>query len=187
MPSARQRRRRAELRTAELALTQSQPGNGTGADGKQARTADPQMQQTAAERHGKQSERAAHSEPRQTARLINLGGKDNLVTKLEPLQTHQHSSTSTYRKSIPGTQATVDTFGTQYSLSAKGLSELQIKRACDKAWLQTFHNMQLVPDATYDQDTIELFQTTVRDTATRIMEAKRRRCARSKRQPSAQP
>ena len=154
----------------------------TAVDGKQATAGTPQMQKTAHHGHGKQSERGNCSEPQETTRLVSVSG--NLATKMQaPTATRAHTASS-YLQSVPGAKAYVETFGMQYALSAKGLSDIQIRRACEKAWLETFHQMGIVLDKQYEPEQIHQFHNAVRAKADRIVECKRRRCARSKRQPT---
>ena len=114
--------------------------------------------------------------------VVSVSG--NLATKMQaPTATRAHTASS-YLQSVPGAKAYVETFGMQYALSAKGLSDIQIRRACEKAWLETFHQMGIVLDKQYEPEQIHQFHNAVRAKADRIVECKRRRCARSKRQPT---
>lgn len=54
-----------------------------------------------------------------------------------------------YAKSIPGMRAIVDTFGTRYTTARRGLSQMQIQKACDKAWVETINQMGIVLDQQY--------------------------------------
>ena len=152
-------------------------------DGKQVETADPQVQHTA-NRHGKQPERGNQSAPQETTQLVSRTGK--LATRImQPMHTRQHHS-APYRTTLPGAKAFVETFGTKYSIGARGLSTMQIRRACEKAYMETFTQMKIVPDAQYEAEFIELFQTTLEQRAARILESKRRRCARTHRKPTSE-
>ena len=149
-------------------------------DGKQG-TPDLQMQKTA-RGHGNQS--AGDRQEPQKIHLVNRSG--SVATKLlQPIPMQQHNS-APYRESVPGSKAIIDTFGTQYTINTKGLSALQIRRACEKAYMETFNQMRIVPDETYEPEFNALFQVTVQQKAARIMESKRRRCARPKRQPNSE-
>jgi hypothetical protein len=115
------------------------PNSNTAVDGKQATADTPQMQKTAHHGHGKQSKRGNCFEPQETVQLVSVSG--NLATKMQaPTATRAHTASS-YLQSVPGAKAYVETFGMQYALSAKGLSDIQIRRACEKAWLETFRNV----------------------------------------------
>ena len=140
-------------------------------DGKQAKTADPQVQHTA-NRHGKQPERGNQSVPQETTHyLVSRTGK--LATRIvQPMHTRQHHS-APCRTTLPGAKAFVETFDTKYSIGARGLSAVQIRRACEKAYMETFTQMKIVPDAKYEAEFIELFQTTLGQKAARILESKR--------------
>ena len=138
------------------------------------------MQNTTRNGDGKQSEWGQTSEPQQTTHLVSRTG-ELATTLLQPVATRQCSKS--YQKSIPGSKVIIDTFGTQYSVITKGLSEMQIRRACEKAYLEAFSRMGIVLDQIYEPEFIVGFVNTVQKKATRIMESKRRRCARSSRQP----
>jgi hypothetical protein len=176
-------------RRAKRAVQNQQPNESDPVDGKQAQSAsDPQMERTA-ERHGKQSQRGRSTQPQKTThRLVNLKGSSNIITQLlQPIPNRKPiNSAHAHLKTIPGAAAIVSTWGTEYTLAARGLSELQVKRACDKAYLETFNQMQIMPDQQYEPEFIATFKATVQLKACRIMESKRRRCARASRQPGKQ-
>ena len=114
----------------------------TAVDGKQATTEDPQMQNTTRNGDGKQSEWRQSSELQQTTHLLSRTGK--LATKLLQLvATEQRQLQRVMSKSIRGSKV-IDTFGTQYSVITKGLFEMQLKRACEKAYLEAFNQMGIV-------------------------------------------
>jgi len=190
MPSSSTRRaRRAEqnqqCKQAQTNVTQ-RPNQSDFVDGKQATSvSNPQMQKTA-ERHGKQSKREHCTEPQKTThKLVNLRGPSNIVTQLlQPIPNRKQNNPA-HQKTIPGVAAIVSTWGTEYTLAARGLSELQVKRVCDKAYMETFNQMQILPDEQYEQEFVAAFKTEVKSKACRIMDSKRRRCARSGRQPKA--
>ena len=68
---------------------------------------------------------------------------------------------------------------TKYVVGTKGLSEEQLIRACATAYAEVWAEMNVVAN---QQCGLE-FCTKVYQKACRIIEAKRRRCARTKRQP----
>ena len=189
MPSdAANAKRKVKRDQQQLDNQQSQPGQPDAVDGKQVKAVNPQMQKTAHHGHGKQSERGHCSELQETPHVRPVNNSGKLATKLlQPIPTRAHNSTAqngtAYEQTVPGAKAHVDSFGTQYSLQARGLSETQIRRSCEKAWLETFHEMHIVPDEQYEPEFITLFHNTVQQKAARIAESKRRRYARAHRQP----
>ena len=170
MPSdaakAKRKVKRDQQRTTKS--TQSQPSptdEHITVDGKQVKAVNPQMQKTAHQGHGEQSERGHCSKLQETphVRLVSNSGK--LATKLlQPIPTRAQNSTACER-TVPGAKAHVDSFGIQYSLQARGLSETQIRRSCEKAWLETFQEMHIVPDEQYEPEFITLFHNTVQQKA----------------------
>ena len=179
---ARRKANRAAARNSQQSQPE-QPDQPDVVDGKQVTAADPQVQKTAQHGHGEQSQRGNCSEPQQTAHLRLENESGRLATKmLKPIPARERSGTA-HTQTIPGAVAHVESFGLQYSLQARGLSEIQIRRACEKAWLETFHEMQIVLDYQYEPEIVALFNDTVKQKAVRIAESKRRRCARTNRQP----
>ena len=65
---------------------------------------------------------------------------------------------------------------------------MQIRRACEKAYMEAFTQMKIVLDAKYEAEFVERFQTTLEQKAARILESKRRRCAHNENQhPKYEP
>ena len=191
MPSqmAKEWRKATRMRAAEhAAQSQKSEGHNNGTvspqpavDGEQQTGEEKMQMQKTASRHGKQSE---HQELYTPVKITAQDGSDRPFTNIvDQIQTHQPSNTS-FRRTLPGSQAMVDSFGTAYSTLTKGLSEWQIKKACDKAWVEVMNEMQVIPDQQYDSSVLAEFHRNVQKKAARIMESKRRRCARTNRQPS---
>ena len=88
-----------------------------------------------------------------------------------------------FNKSLPNTSVLIQQVKTKYVIRTKGLSEIQITRACDKAFTEVWNDMEIVWNKQYSAEIRAAFATNVYNKACRIVEAKRRRCARSTRQP----
>ena len=83
---------------------------------------------------------------------------------LQPIPNRKPINTA-HQKTIRVAAEIVSTWGTEYKLAARGLSELQVKRACDKAYLETFNQMQIITDhigsTVYEPEFIATFKATI--------------------------
>ena len=71
-------------------------------------------------------------------------GSDRPFTRItNQIGTHQPLQTP-FQRTLPGSQVVIDSFDTAYTTHAKGLSEWQIRKACDKAWVGILNEMQIV-------------------------------------------
>ena len=133
--------------------------------------------------HGKQSEqhqpsvtaqKTAQSEP------VSAQNITEILTEI-PMRRNTHKP---YSKSLPATKAMIQQqIKTKYVVGTKGLSEEQLIRACATAYAEVWAEMNVVANQQYGLEFRTAFCTTVYQKACRIIESKRRRCARTKRQP----
>ena len=197
MPSdaakAKRKVKRDQQRTTKS--TQSQPSptdEHITVDGKQVKAVNPQMQKTAHQGHGEQSERGHCSELQETphVRLVINSGK--LATKLlQPIPTRVHRTAQHANGQYQGPKRTSIPSG--YSTRSK--REVYQRPRLDVAakrpgWRRRdaprdaqVIMMHIVPDEQYEPEFITLFHNTVQQKAARIAESKRRRYARAHRQP----
>ena len=187
MPSATAKERRTARRVQQQdqSVHQNCVSNCT-VDGKQQ--VDPagslEMQRTAS-RHGEQSEqhcpptKAQETAHRDGGIQLDDGPLTHVLTEF-PMRKPAHTQ---FNKSLPNTSVLIQQVKTKYVIGTKGLSEIQITRACDKAFTEVWNDMEIVWNKQYSAEIRAAFATNVYNKACRIVEAKRRRCARSTRQP----
>ena len=142
-----------------------------------------EMQDTA-NKHGKQLEQDRPPPNAQNTTQRNVIQLDDgpLTHIHTAMPTRRHTDTAS-NKTLPDTSVLVQQVKTKYVIGAKGLSELQLSKACDKAFIEVWNDMGIVANQQYSIEARAAFTTTVYEKACRIIEAKRRRCARQNRRP----
>ena len=188
MPSRASKETRKAKRGMQGAAVRSEaagPPENCTVDGQQqsAAAARLEMKETVPQGHGKQSEQGQPaSTAQQTAHRKDNEGYCPTTEILTHIRTRQPAGAA-FNKSLPNTHVIIQQLKTKYVIGTKGLSEAQIHRACAKAFAEVYDEMGIVTNQQYSADTRAEFCTRVYNKADRIIESKRRRCARSNRQP----
>jgi hypothetical protein len=133
--------------------------------------------------NGKQSEQHEQATTAQKTTQSNNVTSQQVTEVLTEIPMRQPTEKS-FSKSLPGTKALIaQQIKTKYVLGTKGLSEEQLVNACAKAYAEVWQQMGIVANQQYGIQIRIEFSTKVYEKACRIVEAKRRRCARTNRQP----